>query len=182
MGRVRTDTLFLAGDIDGSGKPDYVVRESRMGSASTMKDYRLAIYLDKSPGSGPPDWANAWDALDIGAEQSVDKSLSITPGVTLLAAGWSGGDYSATEILIAERGKVRSEISYGIDYGHGYFAITREAGTAVVEANLDHLELRGTPVTSDIKCKEPEMAAIRLVYDLKAGHFVPERSRCVKPM
>lgn len=182
MGRIRTDTLFLSADIDGSGKSDYVVREWRMGSISRMKDYRLAVYLDKDPGSGPPNWANNWDALEVGADQSVDTSLSVAPGVTLLAMGWSGGDYSATEVLIAERGKVRPEISHGIDYGNGYFRITREAGTVVVEASLDNLELRGTPVTSAIKCTEPNMAAIRLVYDLKAGHFAPERSRCVRQM
>jgi hypothetical protein len=182
LGRVRTDTVFITGDIDGSGKPDYVVRETRMGSNTSMKDYRLAIYLDKAPGSARPDWVNRWDDLDYGADQSADTSLTITHDATLIAVGWSGGDYSATEILIAERGRVRPEISYGIDYGHGYFAITRETGTVVVEGNLDHLELHGAPVTSEIKCVEPEMAVRRLLYDLKSGHFVPERSRCVRPM
>lgn len=182
MGRAHTDSVFVIGDIDGSGKPDYVVRETRMGSISDMKDYRVAVYLDKDPGTGRPDWANKWDALDIGASQGADTSLSIGHDATMLAIGWSGGDYSATDILIAEHGKVRPEISHGIDYGHGYFAIKREAGTVVVEANLDHLELRGAPVTAAIKCTEPEMAVIRLVYDLKTRHFLTERSRCARPM
>jgi hypothetical protein len=179
MGSVKIDTVFLARDIDGSGKPDYVIRESRLGPHSPMREYRVAIYLDTGPESRRPNWAMDWD-WESGYSQALDKSLSVAAGVWLLEVGFGGADYDGAEVLVVERGGIRKEISLGVDYGNGYMDITQEAGKVVVEATLDNLELRGTPVTSDIKCKATEWRAMRLVFDPKPGHFTPERALCAR--
>ena len=172
MGPIRTDSVLLANDIDGSGKTDYVVREAR-GATNLMaaKEYRLAIYLDTKPRSRPPDWKNDWD-MEAGKDQGLSKFLSLAPGVSFLEVQWSGGDFDGDDVLIAEKGKVLLEIYHGIDYGNGYFLARQEGGKTLVEASLDNLDLLGKPVTSAIKCPAFQVAGMRLVFDPNAGHFV----------
>ena len=180
MGPIRTDSILAAADLDGSGKIDYVVREAR-GSTNLMaaREYRVAIYLDTKPRSRPPDWKNDWD-METGREQGLSKLISIAPGVSLLDIQWSGGDFDGDDILIAEKGKIRLEIYHGIDYGNGYLIARQESGRAVVEASLDNLELLGKPVASAIKCPAFQVAGMRLVFDLNAGHFVTDHPLCRK--
>jgi hypothetical protein len=177
----RTDSTFLARDIDGSGKTDYVVRESRPEATSMLSnEYRVAVYLDSEPQSRPPNWSNDWD-MEVGRQQGLSKSFAISSAASLLDVEWSGGDFDGDNILIAERGKIRREIYHGIDYGHGYLFARQENGKSVVEASLDNLELLGKPVTSEIKCPATQIPAMRLVFDPKAGHFVTDRALCSKP-
>src|SRR4051794_17709109 len=45
MGAAKIDTVYLARDIDGSGKPDYIVRETRLGPDLMPRENRIAIYI-----------------------------------------------------------------------------------------------------------------------------------------
>jgi hypothetical protein len=180
-GIVRTDSVFLARDIDGSGKTDYVVREIKLSPIAHVRAYRIAVYLDKDPGTAKPDWAMEFDDEFGGMYQTLGKSLSMAPGVSLLDIQSSGADYDADEILVVQRGSIRQDISHGVDYGHGYLDIRQERGKVVVEATLEHLELRGTPVTSEISCKEPKWGAMQLVFNAQKGQFMPDRVVCGSP-
>jgi hypothetical protein len=180
LGHPSTDTLFLLRDIDGSGKPDYVVRESRVGRDISMKDYRLAVYLDSEPGSRTPDWASSWDA-EIGSEPGMNEALTIAPGVSLVHLSWDYADAGGDDVLIVEHGKVRPEMSHTIDYGHGIFTITQPAGKTVIEATLSNLKLAGVEVTDDANCQGAEMGAMKLVFDVKSGHFTRGKPYCVNP-
>jgi hypothetical protein len=179
MGSVKTDTVYLTHDIDGSGKADYVVRESRLGPNSAMKDYRVAIYIDSDPGSRHPAWAMDWD-WESGYNQALGTSMEIGPDQWLLDVASGGGDYDADEVLIVQHGAIRKVISHGVDYRNGYINITKLAGRVVVEATLDHLEVAGSPITSDIKCPQTEWRAIRLIFDPTKSRFTPERAFCAK--
>lgn len=177
---VRTDSVFLARDIDGSGKTDYVVRESKAGLTPSMRAYRVAVYLDAEPGTRKPSWSMAWDD-EFGIDQTLGRSLTIAPGVSLLAVQWGGADADGDVLLLVQRGRVQQEITHGVDYGDGYFDITQEGGKVVVDLAPGHLELRGKPVTAGITCKETEWSAMELVFDTRVGHFTPGQARCVKP-
>jgi hypothetical protein len=176
---MKTDSVFLSRDIDGSGKRDYVVKESKPGSVSSMRAYRLAVYLDKDPRTRKPAWSMAWDD-EFGGDQTLGRVLSLAPGATLLDVQWAGGDYDGTVLLIAERGRIRQEITHGVDYGHGFFDIKQDGRNVVVDATLANLELRGKPVKPGIKCLEPEVRAVQLRYDAKTRGFIAGRIRCAK--
>ena len=176
---VRTDTVFLARDIDGSGKTDYVVKESKPGPGASRRAFRIAVYLDRNPRTRKPDWSMAWDD-EFGFDQTVDNVLPLAPGATLLDVQWSGADYEGRTLLIAEQGRIRQEISHGIDYGHGFMDIRNDGGSVVVDATLANLELRGKPVTSEVLCTEPEMGAMLLVFEPQERGFRIGPVRCVK--
>jgi hypothetical protein len=184
VGPVTTDTLFLVRDLDGSGKTDYIVRESRPGRNQSAKDYRLAIYLDAKPGSRAPNWANNWDEMEIGAQQGLQRAYSIAPGASLVDLWWNFADADGDELLVVERGKVRSELTHVVDYGEGVFSITQPEGQTVVEATLGNRNLKvdGALVTggADMKCPGAQMSAVRLTYDSKSGHFTAGPRHCVQ--
>jgi hypothetical protein len=179
MGHLTTDTVFLARDLDASGKTDYVVHQSREGPMQ-LKDERIAIYLDTDPGTRAPDWATPWDFSGDHVENLGDV-LPVAPGVSLVEISLSGDEYDRKEIFIVEKGKLRRELTHGVEDANGYLTIKQDAGKTVVEATLENLELRDVPVTSDIKCPEPKLAAMKLVFDLKTGRFTPGRAFCVRP-
>jgi hypothetical protein len=171
-------------DLDGSGKTDYIVRESRPGRNQSAKDYRLAIYLDAKPGSRAPNWANNWDEMEIGAQQGLQRAYSIAPGASLVDLWWNFADADGDELLVVERGKVRSELTHVVDYGEGVFSITQPEGQTVVEATLGNRNLKvdGALVTggADMKCPGAQMSAVRLTYDSKSGHFTAGPRHCVQ--
>jgi hypothetical protein len=177
-GHMRTDSVYLARDIDGSGKTDHVVQESRMGRMMETEN-RLAVYLDADPGSRAPDLATAWD-IQGDEDQMLNGFFTVAPGVTLLDIATVSGDGDRDQLFIVEKGKIRRELTHGIDYGNGYLTITQDAGKVVVDATLENLELRDTPVTSDIKCTVPQMGAMKLVFEAKTGRFTPGRAFCAK--
>jgi hypothetical protein len=179
MGSAKIDTTYLARDIDGSGKSDYVVRETRLGADLQSRENRIAIYIDRDPSSRRPTWAKQWDSMDE-ENQGLAQSLQLSPASWLLDIGYDGGDYSGDDVLIVERGAIRKVIYHGIDYGNGYLRITQEAGRVVVETSLANLELDGSPVESAIKCPNSEWRAIRLIFDPAKKHFTPERAFCTK--
>jgi hypothetical protein len=179
MGSAKIDTVYLARDIDGSGKSDYVVRETRLGPDLQSRENRIAIYIDRDATSRRPTWAKEWDS-DGEENQALVQSLQLSPASWLLDIGYDGGDYSGDDVLIVERGTIRKVIYHGIDYGNGYLKITQEGGRVVVEASLDNLELDGSPVESAIKCTNSEWRAIRLIFDPAKNHFTPERAFCTK--
>jgi hypothetical protein len=179
MGRIAVDTVMLARDLDGSGKTDYVARISRLGPGLMERETRLAIYLDAEPGSRRPDWVRPSDKLEE-EEPTLSRALSIAPGVSLLDIGWSGGDASGDDVLIVEHGQIRTELSHVIDYGNGAYDVAQKGGQTVVTATLSDLELRGKPVTADIKCPDTFSPGIRLTFDAKADTFTPGAPFCIK--
>jgi hypothetical protein len=179
MGAAKIDTVYLARDIDGSGKPDYIVRETRLGPDLMPRENRIAIYIDGDPASRRPTWAKQWDST-LEENQALAQSLQLSPASWLLDIAYDGGDFSGDDVLIVERGSIRKEIYHGIDYGNGYLKITQEAGKVVVETSLDNLELDGSPVESAIKCKSSEWRAIRLIFDPAKNRFTPDRAFCKK--
>lgn len=177
---VRIDSVLLARDIDGSGKKDYVVQESRAGDVPQLRDSRIAVYLDADPGTHGPNWATEWgDKFEV--EKTLDHSLQMTRGAWLLDIQVAGSDYDGTSLLLVQRGSVREEISHGVDYGHGYLDIKQRGDTVLVEATLDNLKLRGKPLALKTKCKASEWSAVELVFDEKKRGFFPDRTLCASP-
>jgi hypothetical protein len=184
VGHITIDTLFLARDLDRSGKTDYVARESRPGRSQSTKDHRVAIYLDAKPGSRAPNWANGWDEMEIGDDQGLQAAYSIAPGVSLVDVWWNYADADGDELLVVERGGVRSELTHAVDYGQGIFSITQPAGQTVVEASLgnQNLKVGGALVSAgaDMQCPAGQMSAVRLTYDPKSGHFTAGPAHCAQ--
>ena len=174
---VRTDSVLLARDLDGGGKKDYVVRESKPGSHG-LRYRRVAVYVDAAPQSRAASWATEWN--DEGGEVWLSQSAALASGLWLLELDAAEADYYPAWVLLVDRGRVREEITHGVDYGDGYLVVRRGPDSVIVEATLPHLQLRGTPVTPDlITCKEAEWSALQLLFDAKQRRFTPVHALCV---
>ena len=174
---IRTENTLLMRDVDGSGKSDYVVRESRPGPAPQMRDYRVAVYLDRTPGPSVPSWATEW-LEELGGETILTRSELAGPGVWLLGIGASHADATEEWLLLVERGRLREEIHHQIDYGAGFLEVRRERNRLLVEATLSNLTLRGKVASTMKTCPDTLWLAVRLVFDAKERAFAPERAVC----
>lgn len=116
--RVRVDSTFLAKDLDGDGRTDYIVRQSRSGPNEHMRAARLAIYLGARPVTQAAAWASEWNE-EFGNEASFGDSLSVDSRTMLLTVALPEADYDDIRWLLVEEGHVRELITHGIDYGEG---------------------------------------------------------------
>lgn len=177
---VTVDSIMLERDLDGSGTPDFVVREKRVSSdANALVAHRVAVYLDTKPGTGAPTYASRWDD-EFGGE-SLDSTYVLAPGVSLLALGGSYADYDAQTFLLVQRGQVREEIVTGQDYGRGRIDVKDDKDEFTIDASVMHLMLRGAEVNSDLVCgDDTDYAAVLFHFDAKLRQFVADKPRCVK--
>jgi hypothetical protein len=176
---IRVDSVFVRRDLDGDGRPDYVVRERRGSDGSTLKQaYRMAVYLDARPETRAPAWTTDWEDEDgdaLGLEQ--DYRLSVD--ATLLFVMWNEANHTPEWLVTVRRGRVRDVISHDEDHGEGYLQVKPDGEHVVVDATQMHLLLNGTPVGRELVCKEGEWPAVRLAYDAASSQFVPEEPRCI---
>ena len=175
---VRTDTVFLARDLDGNGTTDFVVRESRLFDPRlAMRAFRLAVYLDSIPGHRAATWATKWDE-EFGGETLLSEAIPLGTEASALVVEGGGGDYVSETLLLVRNREVRSLVTHGEDYGNGYFEASASGANLVIDASIDHLEVPGVRVTAPT-CRN-EWAALRVTYDVRAQRFTAERPRCVK--
>jgi hypothetical protein len=174
---IRVDSVLLARDFNGNGKTDYVVRETSRGSISEIRPVRLAVYLDGKPLAHKATWASEWDDLQE-MQTGLDSSYALSPGLTLLEIGGSGGDYGFSRFLLVQGNKVREELSMGVDYGEGYMNVTQLRDSVVVVVTDAHLELRGKALAS-ADCPGTKWSARRLVYDRTKQRFTAGSPYCM---
>lgn len=168
----RVDSLFVERDIDGDGRLDYIVRERRKNA------YRMAVYLNRQPGTGAPVWTTEWD--DEGGDAlALEQDYRVATDATLLFFVGSDADYTPEWLVTVHRGKVRDVITHREDHGEGYLQVKPDGEHVVIDATQDHLELNGTPVGPEFSCKSSEWPAVRLTYEASASRFVAEQPRCV---
>lgn len=174
---VRTDTVFLARDLDSSGTVDYVVRESRLFDARFgARTYRLAVYLDSVSTRRTASWATEWDE-EFGSESALGQWIALGRDGTALVVVGGGGDYASETLLIVRQGAVRHLATHGEDYGNGFFDVAVSGGALRVDASLDHLEVPGSSFAG-IPCTG-KWAAVRLTYHIREARFSSEPPRCV---
>ena len=176
--RARVDTVFVARDLDGDGKSDYIVRESRPVRGGP-RPQRLAIYLGLEPATARAAWATEWDD-EFGGEVAVAELLPLGTSSTLVAVSTPEADYEGTQVVLIRARRAKTLLSHGIEYGEGYFQLRLEGGRAVVDATQEHLVLGGKAVDGTLACADAQRPALRLVFDPRAERFVPEHPRCVK--
>lgn len=175
---VRTDTVFLARDLDSSGTVDYVVRESRLFDARFgARTYRLAVYLDSVSTRRTASWATDWDE-EFGSETSLGQWVALGSDGTALVLVGGGGDYASESLLLVRQGSVRRIATHGEEYGNGFFDVGVSGGVLSVDASLDHLDVPGSSF-ADIPCKG-KWAAVRLTYHIREARFSAEQPRCVR--
>ncbi|HET7187594.1 MAG TPA: hypothetical protein VFI52_05540 [Gemmatimonadaceae bacterium] len=174
---VVTDSVLLVRDLDGNGVNDFVAIENRpFRRSTTIRIYRLAVYLDSISARRAPAWATAWD---METDRTLDRIEPLARG-SLLVVGGNGGDYSSETLIVARDGTITEELTHGEDYGDGYFRILREGGTLVVDASQKNLLVRGKPVPPELDCPRNEWAGVRMRWDEPTRRFVPDAPRCVK--
>ena len=176
--RAHVDTVLVARDLDGDGKSDYIVRESRPARGG-QRPRRLAIYLGVEPGRARAAWATEWDD-EFGSEVDVAELLPLGTSSTLVAVSEPEADFNGTRVVLIRARRAKAVLSHGIDYGEGYFQLRLEGGRAVVDATQEHLVLGGKPVDGALVCADAQLPALRLVFDPRAERFVPENPRCVR--
>ena len=176
--RPHIDTMLVSRDLDGDGKTDFIVRESRAARGGPQPR-RLAIYLGVAPASARAAWATDWDD-EFGADVEVSDVLSLGTSSTLVAVSLPEADYVATRVVLIRARRAKTIVTHGIDYGEGYFQLRLEGGRAVVDATQEHLVLGGKPVDGALACPDAQLPALRLVFDPRAERFVPENPRCVR--
>lgn len=177
---IHVDTVLLARDLDGSGRVDHVVLESRKDSPAEefARWHRLALYLDAAPRAGRPAWATDWDE-EWESLPAVASATALPGGGTLLQVDASQGDFYPTWLVIAEHGTARLDLEQGVDYLEGALVVRRLAGTVTVDATHPTLSLRGRPLVPAITCAASEWPAMRLVFDAATRRLVPQRALCM---
>ena len=174
---VVTDSVLLVRDLDGNGVDDFVAIENRpFRRSTTIRIYRLAVYLDSISSRRTPAWATAWD---METDRTLDRTEPLARG-SLLIVGGNGGDYSSETLVVARDGTVTEELTHGEDYGDGYFDVRREGGTLVVDASQKNLLVHGKPVPPELECPRSEWAGVRVRWDETTRRFVPDAPRCIK--
>lgn len=176
----RVDSVFLARDLDGDGKTDYVVAESKPGSDADDRPARVAIYLGVRPGTAAPAWATSWDE-ELGADIVLAKTVPLDSGATFVELRGADGDYEATWLVLVQRGAAREQFAHGVDYGEGFFDVLRDGSDVVVEATQPHLEAAHRAVGRAIACPSSQWPVVRLVYDRARARFVAGATRCTPP-
>ena len=174
---VQTDTVLLARDLDGNGRTDYVVRESRPYASLRSYTFRLTVYLDSIPASRHAQWSSGWD---MEGETKFGEADSLGSQASMLVVYGNTGDYTSETLLTVRDGRVAEELTHGEDYGAGFLALEREGGTLALDASQSHLLVRGAPVGPELECKEGDWPAVRLRWDEANRRFVAGKPRCVK--
>jgi len=173
---VKTDSVLLARDLNGNGKTDYVIRESRRGAVPEARETRLAIYLDSAPRVHKPHFANDWDIGDI--DSSIVSTRHLSPGVSPFVVVVSGGYYAASPLLLVQKSGVSEALSFGVDYGNGYMDIGETPDGLVILATDDHLELRKKPVGPSAECGPSRWSVRKVVFDTRQLKFIAGKSFC----
>lgn len=176
---VSVDSVLLHRDLDGSGRPDRLVRQlrkKRFNGQPAIVDRRLALYLDAaSSDSISPAWAIDWDDVSNG---TLEQTLPVAGGGTLLVFNVAHADADEAIVLHPLRGDVRELLRQQIDYGEGSFAIAKVGGRVVVTAT-GAVRIDGRVVTPRIQCTAQQWPASTLVLDDANRGFMPERPVCL---
>lgn len=174
----RTDSVAMSRDLDGNGKTDWVVLESKPGRFPEMRAHRIAVYLNASPTTRKPGWATEWD--DVGERVvSFGGAKPLGRDGSLIEIDESGGDADIADLLLASAGHVRRDIYFQSNYGDGYLTIVQRDRRTIVVASLDNVELRGRGVPSKLKCEVTKLAVVDLIYEPRRGHFTVGRIYCL---
>ena len=178
---VLTDTVFVARDLDGNGRTDYVVRENRPYRRQARRlSYRVAVYLDSIPPDRRPAWASGWDE-EFGGEKELGEVDALGAHGSLVMVGGSEADYTSETLLSLRDGRITEEVTHGEDYGNGFLQILHEGGTLVVDASQTHLAVRGKSVEPELACAGGAIAAVRMPWNEATRRFVPQPPRCIMP-
>lgn len=174
---IQTDSMLLSRDLDGNGRTDYVVRESRPYRRTTMYIPRLAIYLDSFPAGRHPRWSSGWD---MEGETTFREAIPLGSHASMLEVDGSTGDYTSEALLAIRNDSIIEELAHGEDYGQGFLETGRDGATLVVDASQMHLMLRGAPVSPEPECEDGNWPAVRMRWNEASRRFVLEKPRCVK--
>ena len=169
------DTVLLARDIDGTGKPDRIAIEHKKGKEyPTQRLMRTALYLDQKL-----KWSSTWsDEVDGGL---IDTVMTIPGGGSLVQLGYEFGDAGITTLLFARNGRLRLLVEHAIGYDDGDYKLRSSATEITVDASLAHLKANGKDVISSIRCRAGTIPMAQLVLDQKREMLTLRRQYCATP-
>lgn len=176
-GRVHVDSVQMERDLNGDGRMDYVVRESRVVRGSRPRPKRLAIYLEARPGGGAPTWSTSWNANADAI--LVRRLVQIGSTATFLAIVEGEGDVDVTTIVLIDDRGAHALVTHSSDNPDGDIDLREENGQIVVESAPENLRLGKELIDASLECGPRLAPIVRLVFDSTIRQFRASAPRCI---
>ena len=162
--KIKVDTTFLARDINGNGRPDYIVRESRP-FWEQMVEGRMSVYLDAAPdGKRAPHWATSWYE-QLGGPIWLDTAIAV-PGGTLAQISIAEADASILVVLHIRGSVITPAFVKDIDYGEGSLQYARTADElAVLVTSPVVMDGQEYSLDDTGRCDKTTWPALKFVFD-----------------
>ena len=147
------DSTLIADDIDGDGRADRLVRETRKSGLAPAElggvtERRLALYVGTSR---KPAWASDWNDME---GTSLRERYRLDGGGSLLLVVDAGSEWDAHRLLRAHHGSVRPVVTLEqkdpLDIPH--FSVRTATDSVVVTASAA-VAVEGRSEPSSIRCR-----------------------------
>jgi hypothetical protein len=174
------DSTLLNDDLDGDGRADRLVIESRKSGLvpaeeGGVTERRLALFLD-SAAAAKPVWATTWDDME-GA--LLRQRYRLGDGGSLLVVVHGGGDADSHTLVHVLRGAARPVVTHQIDYGEGDFTM-RTAGDSIVVTATGDVRVEGRSEPSSIRCRDGFWPGWQLSFSAADGALRGRQQSCIE--